>query len=117
VSRADQRLKQLYWNMRLLGLPEPIRDLWMLVLSGLLIWALAVQGEQSDRAARDADRTTGALCALRRDLEDRVAQTDKFLLEHPAGFAGIPAATLRASEQGQIRTIGALSNLKCPPPK
>jgi hypothetical protein len=60
-----------------------------------------------------ADRTNGSLCALRGDLESRVRQTDVFLAEHPGGFAGIPAATLRQSEQGQVRTIRALSNLKC----
>jgi ABC-type transporter Mla subunit MlaD len=72
---------------------------------------------EAARTTRESKRTTKALCALRKDLEDRVAQTDDFLRKHPGGFAGIPAATLRQSEQGQRRTISALSNLKCPPPK
>lgn len=88
-----------------------------LVLVLGLGWVIHDNSERAKSAARDAERTTGALCALRHDLEQRVAQTDKFLREHSEGFAGIPVATLRNSEQGQIRTIEALSNLKCPPPK
>lgn len=87
-----------------------------LVLAIGLGYVIHDNRERATQAGHDADRTTGALCALRHDLEERVAQTDRFLLEHPKGFAGIPAATLRVSEQGQIRTIQALSNLKCPPP-
>jgi hypothetical protein len=117
AERSRQEVKRVYWNLRLLGLPEPLRDLWMLIVTGLVVWALAVQGQQADHAAQESSRTTGALCALRHDLEDRVAQTDTFLHSHPNGFAGIPAATLRNGEQGQLRTIQALSNLTCPAPK
>jgi hypothetical protein len=92
-------------------------------IAGYLVLVLGLgyvihdNSERAKSAARDAERTTGALCALRHDLEERVAQTNKFLHDHPHGFAGIPAATLRNGEQGQIRTIEALSNLKCPPSK
>lgn len=59
------------------------------------------------------DRNTDALCTLRSDLEKRVANTADFLKNHPKGFAGIPAATLRASAEQQQRTILALSDLDC----
>jgi predicted PurR-regulated permease PerM len=60
-----------------------------------------------------ADRTNGSLCALRHDLEQRVAGGEQFLREHPEGIPGIPAKTLQTSIDGQRRTIRALSNLKC----
>lgn len=62
-----------------------------------------------------ATATNGALCALRIDLETRVATTEKFLHDHPGGFAGIPAATIRNSLTGQQHTIRALSGLTCRP--
>lgn len=103
------RASRAYWNLRLFGLPEPARDVWMLVLTVVLV-VIAVH------ASDDASQTTRSLCALRHDLEERVAGSDNFLRDHPRGFAGIPAATIRASADGQRRTIRALSNLKCPPP-
>jgi hypothetical protein len=108
AERSRQQIKRVYWNVRLLGLPEPLRDVWMVVLSGFLVWAIVVQGQESDRS-------TAALCSLRRDLEVRVAAGDQFLRDHPHGIPGIPAGTLRTSTDGQRRTINALSNLKCPP--
>jgi ABC-type transporter Mla subunit MlaD len=71
---------------------------------------------EAARTTRESKRTTKALCALRHGLEDQVQQTDKFLAKHPEGFAGVPAATLRANEGRQKLTIQALSNLKCPAP-
>jgi hypothetical protein len=102
-DRAEAR-RSLWW-VRLM-LPVWIERLWLVALSGIVLWSVWAQGAENDRTVR-------SLCALRQDLESRVAQTDKFLHDHPNGFGGIPAATLRVSEQGQIRTIQALSNLKC----
>jgi hypothetical protein len=108
VSRADQRVKRLYWNVRLLGLPEPMRDVWMLALTVVLV-VLAVN------ASSDAAHNTHALCALRHDLEARVTAGEALLRKHPRGIAGIPAPTLQTTLKGQRRTIDALSNLTCPP--
>jgi hypothetical protein len=55
----------------------------------------------------------GALCALRGDLEKRVATTEDFLSEHPEGIPGIPAESLRISLDGQKRTIETLNSLSC----
>jgi hypothetical protein len=58
-------------------------------------------------------RTNSALCSLRGDLQDRVTQSETFLAKHPNGFAGISAATIRSSLDGQRRTIRALHILYC----
>jgi hypothetical protein len=63
--------------------------------------------------ARLAAASNHALCALRHDLEDRVANGERFLRKNPRGIPGIPARTLRQSIGGQRRTIRALSDLKC----
>jgi hypothetical protein len=70
------------------------------------------------RLANQADensRASVALCALRVDLQRRVAASEKFLAEHPNGIPGIPARTLRDSIDNQQRTISALVVLRCPP--
>lgn len=54
-----------------------------------------------------------ALCALRHDLQDRVAVSERFLAEHPEGALGLSAKTIRTSLDGQRRTIRALSELSC----
>lgn len=73
----------------------------ILVAGGIYVWS-------------EARRTHDSLCVFRADLEARVAQTRDFLVEHPRGFAGIPAGTLQKSIDDQQRTINALANLDCP---
>lgn len=99
---------------------EIIRRLRLLTVAVLVCLALCIgigvfAITQSIQVGEDADRTTGALCALRVDLQSRVDQTETFLLSHPSGFAGIPRATLNQSLEGQKRTIAALRTLQCPP--
>jgi len=62
----------------------------------------------------DAGVTTSALCALRTDLERRVAGSKTFLAEHPAGIPGISAKVIRDGIKNQERTIKALSGIDCP---
>lgn len=64
--------------------------------------------------AHDATLDRRALCTFRADLEARVASSRDFLVKHPAGFAGIPAATILKSIHDQERTIRALRALPCP---
>lgn len=59
-------------------------------------------------------QSTDALCALRGDLERRVASSEKFLSEHPDGIPGIPAKTIRDGIANQQRTILVLNDLSCP---
>lgn len=62
---------------------------------------------------RSSDTTNDALCALRGDLERRVEQSQQFLIEHPNGVGGIPAATIRQGLVNQQHTIHALRKLSC----
>ena len=81
-----------------------------------------VRGEQRDQATRkltlqtrhDAHVTTAALCALRGDLERRVASSRAFLAEHPDGIPGISAKVIRDGLRNQESTIRALSGIDCP---
>lgn len=63
-----------------------------------------------------ANANNRALCALRGDLETRVAQTEKFL-KHPEDFPQFndPATVALIQQQvdGQQRTIDALSIVPC----
>jgi hypothetical protein len=61
----------------------------------------------------EAGVTRDALCALRGDLERRVASSERFLVEHPVGVPGIPASTIREGIINQRRTINALAGLSC----
>lgn len=70
--------------------------------------------KQSERLAKEIDRTTKALCSLRGDIQGRVDQAEKFLADHPEGFAGITPATIRQTLKGQKSTVKSLSNLDCP---
>lgn len=73
-----------------------------LLMGGLLFWV-----------SHNASETTSALCALRTEQAKRMEGSKKFLREHPEGFAGIPASTLRVSIGNQSATIRALRNLDC----
>lgn len=65
------------------------------------------------RVDANADQSTSALCALRRDLEKRVDSSRQFLREHPHGIPGISAKTIRDGLSNQQRTIRALRGLSC----
>lgn len=65
------------------------------------------------RTSDDARVTTAALCALRNDLEVRVASSRSFLAEHPNGIPGISAKAIRDGIANQERTITALAGIDC----
>lgn len=60
-----------------------------------------------------AKESKDGLCAIRQDAERRVVLGNEFLKDHPEGFAGISAASLRRSIQNSQETIDSLSNLDC----
>lgn len=66
-----------------------------------------------ERLAGEGAEAHAAICVFRADLEQRVRSGRDFLADHPAGFAGIPAATLRASLANEQQTVSALSGLNC----
>jgi hypothetical protein len=61
----------------------------------------------------ESNANRNALCALRSDLHSRVATSEAFLKTSPNGVAGIPAATIEATIEGQKKTIKALGSLSC----
>jgi hypothetical protein len=65
------------------------------------------------RTDRTASQNATALCALRGDLERRVADGRAFLMTHPAGIPGIPAASVKTSIGNSERTIRALRVIDC----
>lgn len=65
------------------------------------------------QARRDAEVSRSALCALRTDMERRVATSKALIARNPQGFAGIPARTIRDGIRNQERTIRALSSIDC----
>jgi hypothetical protein len=85
------------------------RDVWLLIITGLMLWALVAQQGSLNRLERDRQ----ALCTLRADLRDRITQGNAFLVTHPHGIPGIPANTLRVSIVNQQHTLSALQPLDC----
>lgn len=83
------------------------------LLYAIVIALIAVLALRSISTSEQANRTTKALCIFRDDIQSRIDQTIKFLAEHPEGFAGVSAATLRNGLDGQRRTVAALSVLDC----
>lgn len=65
---------------------------------------------QNEAQFRD---THDAICALIADLEERTKSSRTFLVEHPKGIPGIPAATIREGIENQERSIDALSVASC----
>lgn len=95
-ERLDVRYRRVVWLV-----------IAAIVVSCLAPLALLV------RTNDQASSNTAALCALRHDLEARVKSSTDLLATHPEGLAGIPAATIRTTIDGQRRTILALSGLAC----
>lgn len=72
---------------------------------------------RTGRLAQQGKEAHDAICALRADFEQRVKTGRQYLREHPDGFAGIDAATIRNSLKNQQATVDALSAIVCPRPK
>jgi hypothetical protein len=94
---------------------EPVRQIkrtlnWLVAATVVLFVAT---GCVAYLGLHSSQKTNRSLCALRGDLEKRVAQSQDFLVQHPEGFAGIPAATIRQGLVNQEHTIKALSGLSC----
>lgn len=95
---GDRKAELCYWA----------RHSWpSVVLLGLYLVAMVVVILWVD------DVRTG-VCALRADLQRRVATSKAYLEEHPEGFAGIPASVIRKSIRDQQRTIDTLGGIRCP---
>lgn len=70
-------------------------------------WQLRRQSQEGVHAHR-------ALCALKLDLEFRVAATTAYLKTHPHGIPGIPVSVIRSQLVNQQQTLRSLDELRCP---
>jgi hypothetical protein len=100
----------------------------MLLVYVLVIGAGAVGIARTETVASDAQElaeanklrimevqeSRDALCALRADLQKRLALARKFLRENPGGTPGIPERTIRDSIRNLRSTLEALDGLTCP---
>jgi hypothetical protein len=84
-----------------------------LILAAAGAFAWIELNHRRDEIRQVAFSTNQALCALRTDLELRVANAEEFLAENPNGIPGISAATIEQSIQNQRSTIEALEDLDC----
>lgn len=73
---------------------------------------LAVQNRQLAVQGKEAH---DGLCALKRDYEQRIEASLKFLRENPKGIPGIPASLIRNTVRNQQATLDALARLRCRP--
>lgn len=60
-----------------------------------------------------ATQTHSALCTLRADLQHRIDDANKFLVDHPNGIPGISAQEIKNSINNEEQTVNALAPLKC----
>lgn len=82
------------------------RDLWLLLATGLALWAVVLTFSVSAQNHR-------SLCALRADLQRRVVSGQAFLHDHPRGAFGFSTAQIAKGVHDQERTIRALRFLNC----
>jgi hypothetical protein len=54
-----------------------------------------------------------SLCTLRGDLEARVVEGQKFLNQHPKGFAGFTADAIKLNLENAERSVNSLSVTPC----
>lgn len=96
-----------------------LRRLWerlAITLSVLgLLTVLAAGLYKIVELSQDGKQAHDAICALKGDLSKRIDSSRDFLRDHPAGIAGIPAATIKQGVDNQQRTLDALRDVKCSP--
>lgn len=109
AEKRRQWFKRAYWNLRLFGLPEPMRDVWMVVVTVLVVVSLV----QIDR---QAGVSTKVLCALRSDLDARIVVGKEFLKKYPHGTRLFTASSVRVSIANSRRTRDTFDHagLECP---
>jgi preprotein translocase subunit SecG len=73
-----------------------------------------VRASDLEQVERQSNRNTTAFCALRTDVENRMASSQEFLEEHPNGIPGISAEQIQQSIRAQRSTFRALDVVVCP---
>lgn len=89
------------------------RDIWLLLISGVVVLALVVAVQGSNDAASNQASDTKALCAFRHELEDRAFNAQQFLQAHPHGIPGISNSEIRQGILNEQATLAALKPLQC----
>lgn len=84
--------------------------LWIITFTLVVLYMY----QQNRDRSQEGQSAKTALCVFKHDLVTRAGQTQQFLDEHPAGFAGIPRTTLQTSLNNQRATIKSLNSLHCP---
>lgn len=95
-----------------LDLVESIkRTLRLLVIATIVLYLLTIAA--AAYVFFESRTNHDALCTFRQELQDQVTASDKFLAEHPKGFDGIPAITIRTGVEKQELAIESLNSLSC----
>lgn len=81
----------------------------VLLLAGLGTYVYVRLSDLADKGAR----AHSAVCVLRADEIRRVTEAQKFIADHPDGFAGITVTSLQSTILSQERTITALAVADC----
>lgn len=84
------------------------RSLRGLVVATVVLY-LALAGI-AGYAVRNSAQTHDALCALRSDVTNRIAQSEQFLVDHPHSHF---TDAIKVQIENQQRTVDALDNLSC----
>lgn len=87
------------------------------VAMGVILGVQVGHNRDAIRRVRQLERLGAqahvALCTFKADLRERVRDGRRFLADHPDGFAGITAATIRQSLTNQQKTVDSLAELEC----
>lgn len=81
-----------------------------LALAGL---AMYHEIENNAAAAREAEATHAALCALRENVRIRRDRAVEFLIKNPEGIPGIPRPLIQQSIDDRNQTLFSLRLLRC----
>jgi hypothetical protein len=89
-----------------------------LAVAGLAAFDFVNSSDKRHEIAANQMRIVSALCAVRKDLGERIANGDAFLKTHPQGLPslGITAAAIRIQIAMQRSTLQALAPVICPKP-
>src|SRR4051812_41028683 len=69
-KRVRALASRAYWNLRLLGLPEPVRDVWLLILTIVIVTSLSSQTSSIDRQREGRRIAIQALCGVQQGTID-----------------------------------------------
>lgn len=83
------------------------------VLLALAIAVIAWQVNANHNLASQGKEAHDAICTLKADIRQRIADSEKFLHDHRGGFAGIPTSVIKTSITNQRATLKALK-ISCP---